>query len=134
MFTPTEKWCQKCQLWLKYESFYKNKTTKSGLTIYCQSHELERSNKKWNSPSAQNGMLKRVYGITLDQYNMMKKVQDGRCFICDEEKKLVIDHNHETGRVRKLLCFGCNMFIGFLEKKKQILLRCMDYIEDDQHI
>lgn len=60
----------------------------------------------------------RRYGITLEQYDRMAGAQRGRCYLCRQEptndKRLFVDHNHETGEVRGLLCFQCNFLEGLL--------------------
>lgn len=61
-------------------------------------------------------LLKRKYGITLEEYNRMYAEQAGKCFICHNKKKLVVDHCHKTGEVRKLLCHECNTILGKIEK------------------
>lgn len=58
---------------------------------------------------------KKLYGITKQQVDSMKKEQDNKCFLCSRNVPLVIDHNHETGEVRKLLCTKCNSMIGWIE-------------------
>lgn len=66
--------------------------------------------------------LKRLYGMSLDQYNQMITVHGGKCAICTEEmKKPHIDHCHSTGKIRGLLCGPCNHAIGSL---KDSPLRC----------
>lgn len=72
----------------------------------------------------------RKYGITRDEYDRLLVAQNGRCLICnrpgDELKKgLAVDHDHETGAVRGLLCVGCNTKLGWLERYFEIIL---DYI------
>lgn len=73
------------------------------------------------SRSFQDNRLRSVYGITLDQYEKMLKDQGGVCFLCHQlpynsrHKKLHVDHDHETGRVRGLLCFVCNRGLGSYE-------------------
>ena len=61
------------------------------------------------------GTVKFKYGITKDQYDKMLSDQGGHCALCDSapcdtpgKKRLAIDHNHETGEVRGLLCRECN--------------------------
>lgn len=65
--------------------------------------------------------LRKAYGIGLDEYRSMLAEQDGRCAICrrpesDFTKSLSVDHCHETGRVRSLLCGRCNTHLGWYEK------------------
>lgn len=68
--------------------------------------------------------LAKTYGITADEYLHMVAEQDGRCAICGErpagrargDRWLHVDHCHTTGRVRGLLCFGCNNLLGRIER------------------
>jgi hypothetical protein len=80
-----------------------------------------------------NNMLKRKYGITLDQYNEMHKKQNGRCAICGRNEKelghvLRVDHHHGTCKVRKLLCIGCNTGIGNFQENPSLLQRAISYL------
>jgi len=62
------------------------------------------------------GRLKKKYGITPEQRDEMFKLQNNKCYICGKKTdKLVIDHDHKTGKVRKLLCHGCNTMLGKFE-------------------
>lgn len=64
------------------------------------------------------------YGITGEEYDAMEREQDGKCAICKQPerrygshgkvKRLAVDHCHETGKVRGLLCADCNTAIGLL--------------------
>lgn len=80
-------------------------------------------------------MLKRNYGITLDQYREMYLSQDGKCAICDESKPdcgkdgLVVDHCHDSGNVRKLLCTHCNKGIGQFKEDIHRLNKAIEYLE-----
>ena len=58
------------------------------------------------------------FGMTVEEYDLMVEDQDAKCAICglpSEGKALAVDHNHETGEVRGLLCGPCNMALGQLE-------------------
>jgi hypothetical protein len=58
-------------------------------------------------------------GISLDQYEAMLTVQDGKCAICRTDEPshrhglMCVDHDHKTGAVRGLLCHPCNMMLGW---------------------
>lgn len=77
----------------------------------------------------------RVYGISIEQYDEMHRAQSGRCAICLTTKPggfggkhLHIDHDHETGRVRGLLCSNCNSAIGKLKDDPGLLAAARDYL------
>lgn len=63
--------------------------------------------------------LRRLYGITLEQFVMLCDAQGGACAICgkppDGGKRLAVDHCHNTGVVRALLCIPCNAAVGIYE-------------------
>jgi hypothetical protein len=77
-----------------------------------------------NQDRIRRNVYKRVYGITLEEYNRLHELQGGLCALCgnpecDSRKKwLAVDHNHESGRVRKLLCTTCNTRLGWYEVNK----------------
>jgi len=65
--------------------------------------------------------LEKQYGITFDEYNALRAAQAYRCAICGREEandrsQLAVDHDHETGIVRGLLCIRCNTHLGWYEK------------------
>ncbi len=65
-----------------------------------------------------NAHLLRKFGITVDQYDEMLVAQGGGCAICGRAPRpdisLHVDHEHDTGKVRGLLCFPCNQSLGLL--------------------
>ena len=69
------------------------------------------------------------YGITLDQYNSMLAAQSGRCSICGSVKEvLFVDHCHESGRVRELLCSSCNSALGLFRDSVIAVKRAHEYL------
>lgn len=71
------------------------------------------------APNDRFRALVRRYGVNKVMFDAMYSEQDGKCAIpsCTREARSV-DHDHETGKVRGLLCQGCNVAIGFLESER----------------
>lgn len=68
---------------------------------------------------------RRLYSLTVEEYEQMLRNQNGVCAICGtapKKKRLHVDHNHYTGKVRALLCAGCNLIAGFLEHQKRAMV------------
>lgn len=76
--------------------------------------------------------LKQKYGITGAQYDEMNRSQDGQCAICggenDDGRPLHVDHDHETGDVRGLLCFRCNVMLGYARDDVMVLSSAAEYL------
>jgi 5-methylcytosine-specific restriction endonuclease McrA len=76
--------------------------------------------------------LKRKYGITPEQYDQMLAAQGGGCAICErpprEDIALHIDHDHETGTIRLLLCFPCNNLLGDAGDDPALLEKATAYL------
>ena len=75
--------------------------------------------------SAREARLKRTYGISIADYNGMLKRQGGVCAGCGwspkpGQRRLHVEHNHRTGRVRGLVCWRCNSAIKKLRDDPQI--------------
>ena len=77
--------------------------------------------------------LKRNYGLTPEQYNKMFIGQEGKCATCKSEVnyRLHVDHNHETGKIRGLLCKSCNLLLGRINDDESVLLSMIEYIKKD---
>lgn len=76
--------------------------------------------------------LDRLYGLSQDQYARMILEQEGKCFLCETVPKttLCVDHDHETGLVRKLLCRSCNMALGLVKDNPKTIAKMFDYVKD----
>lgn len=77
--------------------------------------------------------LQITYKITLEEYEEMEKSQGFVCAICKNScpsgRRLSVDHNHDTGQVRGLLCMPCNRGIGNLCDSAEILRDAADYLD-----
>lgn len=91
---------------------------------YAERREIERERVFAKS-------LLRRYGMTLQEYYERLADQDGRCAVCDEEPedRLQVDHCHDTGAVRALLCGGCNAMLGRSRDRPDVLRRGAVYLE-----
>ncbi len=78
--------------------------------------------------------LKALYGLTVEQYDDMRKAQDYKCAVCNiSEKeavrgKLYVDHSHKTGQIRGLLCAKCNSAIGLFKEDIAAMERARDFL------
>lgn len=81
------------------------------------------------------GHLRRKFAMTVEDYDRMAREQGGACAICSRPPRtgtrLHVDRDHETGRVRGLLCFSCNVAVGQLQHDPSRIVRAADYLEDD---
>lgn len=104
---PTaERECSSCHLTKPFSEFYKNAKGKYGVSQKCK--ECSKSNNN-------SYLLKKKYGITQDEYNALLAAQDGKCAMCGNTCKtgyrLAVDHDHNDGSIRGLLCMRCNKFV-----------------------
>lgn len=81
---------------------------------------------------ARGRQIKHKYGITLQQYDALLEFQRAVCAICGDEpaasKPLCVDHDHETGEVRGLLCRRCNAALGMLKERADLLASAHEYL------
>ena len=113
---------------LEYQKEYRSEN-RDKLSEYMKDYNSKQENKDRKKCLE----LQRSYGITLDEYNEMSHNQKGCCAICGkhvlETGTLCVDHNHDTGAVRGLLCNNCNKGIGFLGDNLDRLRRATEYLE-----
>lgn len=77
--------------------------------------------------------LLRLYGITLEQYNAMAAEQGHLCALCGEkpetDRRMHVDHDHATGKIRALLCHHCNLLLGNAKDSTDRLRLAIAYLE-----
>lgn len=146
-----QKWCPGCKDTKLLEAFGANRSTHDGKQQYCKpcavaivtksrhkdptSHR--RSSKNWReaNPERHADLNARWrYGIENGTYAKMLEAQGGRCAICattepgSRIKRFHVDHCHNSGEVRGLLCENCNRGIGLLKHDVDILAKAQLYL------
>ena len=84
----------------------------------------------WHRRRISNSIFKKKFGITIDDRDQMASEREYRCDICCQvqTKTLHIDHDHETGVVRGLLCFKCNIALGYMDDSPERLEAAARYL------
>jgi len=131
-------WCKPCVNEYNKTSYKNNrdKRLETHNSWYKINREeiLIRRNANYDPAKEREASLKRLYGITLEDYKKLFQEQKGVCAICKEYKvtnksdKLYVDHNHTTGNVRGLLCHFCNQGLGNFEDNINLLQSSIDYL------
>ena len=115
------KVCSRCKLEKNSKEFYSNPRTSSGLRTECKPCSKEK------------GTIQVIgrYGLSKEEYYSLLENQNGVCAICFKKDKirLAVDHNHNTGKVRGLLCSNCNRGIGLLKDSTAMLLSAAQYLQ-----
>ncbi len=127
------KICSKCDTEKPITEFYRHKQQKDGRQTRCKSCYYDP--KKQASRN-----LKTKYGITLEDYDRMLEDQGGCCKVCGTDEpgggksgRFHVDHNHSTGKVRGLLCNGCNIGLGGLKDSPEVLAKALTYLLEQGH-
>lgn len=110
------KVCRVCNKEKKLHKFVALKSSEDGYTNICKKCHREKQLKyRTERPEKYKSIaLNHKYNITLEQLNQMKEDQNYACKICGtDEVDLHIDHCHEEGHTRGLLCPSCNKGLGF---------------------
>ena len=139
--------CPRCNQLFPEDGYHRNKSRKTGRALYCK--ECAKGFVK-QSPSYQtevrreyaakrerdrNGWRKRRYGLTEEQFLTILKQQNCVCAICEtkpDQRTLAIDHCHETGKVRGLLCMNCNTALGKFKDDVALLQKAISYLLSEQ--
>ena len=76
------------------------------------------------------------YGLTIEDFENMLESQGGLCAICGKDnngKTFHVDHNHDTGKVRQLLCNACNIGLRSLQDDIEIVEKALNYLRKHNH-
>lgn len=150
------KKCSRCEVDKPFTEFHKKKERKDGLTSECKACQskwqkefysdpinkqkrIDRQSTKEAKIRAREYDLKSKYGITSADYEEMLKSQDSKCKTCGTNvpggrstKYFHVDHCHDSGKIRGLLCSSCNKALGLLKESISTLENLIKYIEDNK--
>ncbi|MCC8339170.1 endonuclease VII domain-containing protein [Streptomyces sp. R1] len=114
------KLCRTCGEIKPHSEWTRNRTASDGLATLCRSCKAAQG---------RAGHLKRQYGITEAERDALIASQGGVCCICLAAPAAHVDHCHETGRVRGVLCFSCNAALGQFKDRPDAIRRAAAYVE-----
>ncbi len=132
MYAELKRTCKKCDMELALnEQNFRIRPCDSRWELDCRictrkERVIYAKNYRAKHPEKVTGAkLKCQYGLTIFQYKDKLKAQNGVCAICFKvnipAERLSVDHCHQTGMVRDLLCRKCNMEVGIYEKNHKRL-------------
>lgn len=130
MTPPETKRCSTCKTFKVRSAFYKSQWRNGAWCKVCC--VLKYTN---NKEKVRWQCLKRAYGIAKVTYMQMFEAQGGVCAICKKPeghsrfKNLAVDHDHETGKVRSLLCHRCNAGLGNFYDALPLLREAVRYLD-----
>lgn len=149
------KVCIKCDMDKPLTDFHKNKQNRDGLSHQCKKCKCEvakqhrlanperykeraadyyQRNKSEVKRKTRNYSLKKKYGISGPDYDHILAEQNGLCAICKRKvackgrDNLYVDHCHDTGKVRGLLCQKCNSALGLFNDNLRLLEEAVKYM------
>ena len=129
------KICTSCKIDKPLEEFHVHKGFKDGHNSQCKSCRNPKA-REYSKLSPRkysydrSSELKRKYGITQADYLQMYESQKGACAICKRPYDLLqVDHCHDTGKVRGLLCVPCNTALGKFRDDPVILQSAISYLQ-----
>ena len=134
------KTCRICNTEKSLNEFGKDSKGKDSKRLYCKKCDQARA-KKWKDNNKEriaeyNTHYKReyTYGLSKEGYLSLLIEQDNKCAICNIDqkelsRKLVVDHCHNSNKVRGLLCSHCNVGIGMLKENEENLMAAIQYLK-----
>lgn len=139
------KQCTKCGS--SENGFHRDKNRKDGLTPWCKKCTIANT-KRYQSEgrkpvrdqrkvtfNAYARLCKKRYGITIQEVEALLAAQGGGCAICGsvpEGRRMSVDHDHQTGAIRGILCTTCNSGIGYLKDDPELIRKAANYVERGQ--
>jgi len=137
---PVSKVCSKCNTNKLATQFYIRKSGRSKGRLLSECKDCINKIRREYTPEVKSKVLQRKYGITIEQFRLMLWSQGGKCPVCQcqltenngkgrgQASAACVDHCHETGEIRGLLCNHCNRALGLFKDNIQTMQRAQEYI------
>lgn len=136
------KRCTKCKETKSLLEFWANKSKKDGKSFWCKDCMKKLKARKpkshyiYTKDKSRHNLITSVYKTTEGEIQKMHTLQEGKCVICKVFKptyitqgSLYVDHCHETGKIRGLLCNSCNVMLGLAKDNLLILENAISYLK-----
>lgn len=137
------KQCYTCGELLPVSAFIRDKAKPDGLQYECRECRNARLRRYYSPERNRIAYLRQTYGLTPDDYQGLYDAQEGRCGVCGSFMELYsgnisktahVDHNHDTGNVRGLLCNGCNRGLGYFKDDTELLRAAIQYLGEAKDV
>ncbi|MGA4726280.1 endonuclease VII domain-containing protein [Micromonospora taraxaci] len=147
------RWCLGCKLEHPESAFVGERGQKVNRCAMCRAKLRARPRPVHDPAATRRAYLRQKYGITVEEYDALREAQSHQCAICGtheddiqvprvgrprkdgtpaaEAAKLVVDHCHASGRVRGLLCNGCNSAIGHFRDSTEVMRAAIRYLSPE---
>ena len=115
------RWCPACERPVPHEEYVRNARTASGFGSRCRACD---------SVANSEAYFYRRYRLTKQQIARIRAAQNDRCAICGDASPQHLDHDHDSGGTRQLLCQRCNQGLGLFRDAPALLRAAADYVEE----
>jgi len=131
------KICSICSVEKDSTDFPVNSGGRHGLHSQCKVCRNNVSKYRYSNGDSYAIRLQKLYGLSVDEYEQMYSDANGCCQVCgiseqENNKRLAVDHNHNTGKVRGLLCGKCNTALGQLDDSLVKISSLYSYLKERQ--
>ena len=134
-----KKICKTCQTEKDISEFHSHKSCKYGVRPECKdchnvlSRKRSKEYIKNNPDKRRSTILMNKYSISKDDFDLMLKNQSNSCKICRTDNPgpkgtFSVDHCHDSGKVRGLLCHSCNVGLGAFKDNEHFLSSAIEYL------
>lgn len=136
--------CTKCGILKPLSEFHAQRRTRDGRCEQCRACMAEDKRRFYAKPEARaklkatefRSKLRYRYGLLEEEYDSLLAAQGGKCAICikppgdtPKTKRLHVDHDHGTGRIRGLICLKCNSALAQFGDSLEGVMRAVEYLK-----